>query len=141
MGGPTLRTVEQILGARICSPTAGIQLLKEVTACEVQKVKTLVLEGDFTGKADINVADRAGRRVMHIATLSIGNDIAAVDMIKLLAKMHADVNATDDLGEGPLHIAGRTGRAPLIRALIDLQANPGLSDVSGRTPLMHAVAM
>lgn len=55
--------------------------------------------------------------------------------IKLLIKYHVDINATDLIGNTPLHVAIRRGNKKVVKLLLDNNANVNAINVEGFTPL------
>jgi ankyrin repeat protein len=78
--------------------------------------------------ADVNVVDRDGKTALHYAAA----DNAAV--AKLLLGKGAALDARDKAGNTPLHEAARRNVPYLVRALIELGADPQVKNRAGRTP-------
>lgn len=66
---------------------------------------------------------------MH-AAISMGQVYASFELIAA----GANLNAYDDQGATPLHLAVRFGMPTLVRLLLDAGADPDLPDNVGRTP-------
>ena len=64
-----------------------------------------------------------------------------VECIRVLASLHADVNAADQDGITPLVNAIINGHFDVAGALLEKGADPNLADATGRTPLYAAVDM
>ncbi len=64
-----------------------------------------------------------------------------VECIRVLASLHADVNAADQDGITPLINAIINGHFDAAGALLEKGADPNLADATGRTPLYSAVDM
>ncbi len=62
----------------------------------------------------------------------------SADMVKLLVKHDADVNARDKGGATPLALAARTKREDVVRELLNAKADPNLPDNDGYAPLHRA---
>ena len=56
------------------------------------------------------------------------------DVARLFIEQVADVNARDDDGEIPLHLAARRGRDEVVRMLLEHGANVGVENNEGKTP-------
>ncbi len=61
-----------------------------------------------------------------------------IDIIKLLLRSGANVNAADAGGATALHIAARRGNVSAVQILLDSNSNPNAVDSEGWTPLMRA---
>ncbi len=66
-----------------------------------------------------------------------GKDIEAV---KRLVAAGADVNAVEDLGYTPLHVAAAGGQTEIVKLLLQRGAAPAVFTADGITPL-HSAAM
>ncbi|MFM7135004.1 MAG: ankyrin repeat domain-containing protein, partial [Planctomycetota bacterium] len=62
----------------------------------------------------------------------------AAEVVVLLLKAGAEVNAKDNKGGTPLHRAAGRGHAKVVAVLLKAGANPRATDGEGRTP--HSVA-
>ena len=123
----------------------------------------------FDGRADINAQDTAGERALYKAVswnrdpevvallLNLDADIEAVEpqhgnrplhkavengnliFTSLLLSRGAEVNAKDNNGTTPIHMASRYASdeagLEMVRLLLDRGANPRARDNSGATPL------
>jgi ankyrin repeat protein len=78
-----------------------------------------------------------GASVLHYAVLAQMKPGGFHDpsVIDILIKHGADVNATTQLGETPLHLGARGGHVQTVEKLLAYGANPNLRDSRGRTPL------
>jgi uncharacterized protein len=50
------------------------------------------------------------------------------------------VNARDGTGQTPLHVGVSCGQPSVVRALLELGANPDATDISGKVPLHYAAS-
>lgn len=60
------------------------------------------------------------------------------DNFDLLAKVVAEINFTDDNGKRPLHLAVQAGDLPAVKSLLQLGADPRLTDTLQLTPFDYA---
>jgi len=60
--------------------------------------------------------------------------------VRLHIRKGTDVNAQDDKGRSPLHLAAARGHTAICRLLLDAGADPFLSDATGQDPLKAAQA-
>lgn len=120
----------------------GVLLHEKIAKGDVMGLKELVQVGDGRGAmlANIEFPDSQGRRPLHMAVTSVSDDGRAGDMLRNLCGLRADVNARNFHGETGLHYAARMGRGWVAVMLLRLKANPNMTDVEGRTPLMVAAA-
>lgn len=81
--------------------------------------------------ADVNVATRMGRTILHESILRG----YSTDHIQYLIAYGANLHARDVHGWTPLHYAAYMGHADIVEQLLLYGANPGATDVQGRTPL------
>ena len=89
------------------------------------------LRGLLAEKADVNTEGDDGRTALHGAAFA-----GQVDMIDLLSKHGANVNASDRLGVTPLHLA--VGSAGATASLLSKGARVNAKNASGCTPLSLA---
>ena len=81
--------------------------------------------------ADVQTARPDGMTALHWAAMR--SDLELADMLLYAG---ANLEATTRLGRHtPLHVAGRSGRAPVVRALLEAGADPHARTASGATPL------
>jgi len=63
---------------------------------------------------------------LHHAALA--TDLSTCEVVNLLGGCRADVNAKDNNGLTPLHLACKSGRLPLVELLIELKADINAKD-------------
>ena len=80
-------------------------------------------------------SDREGSKPLHTAAF-----LGSLDMVSILLDNGADVEAKNNIGGGPLHVAFNSAKcAEIAQALLSKGANPSLADAQGMTPL-HCAA-
>ena len=87
---------------------------------------------------DIDKQDSEGNTSLHIAALS--NDEKASANIRLLVDHGACLQATDTLGNSPLHLAVQHHAHSSTEELLKLQAEVNAQDFLGHTPLHDAAS-
>ena len=92
--------------------------------------RTEVVEVLLQAGADANKADDDG-----LAPLSVA---ASARIATMLIERGANVNATNKLGQTALLIAGRKGRAGVVKALVQAGADVNKADMGGQFPLTVA---
>ena len=81
--------------------------------------------------ADVQTARPDGMTALHWAAMRSDLELAG-----MLLYAGANLEATTRIGRHtPLHVAGRSGRAPVVRALLDAGADPHARTASGATAL------
>ena len=82
------------------------------------------------GSSAVRAAEeRTGKTALHYASSS--------EVVRILAEFGADVNAVDNHGLTPIHVAATRGEG-LVMALLACGASPRALDDQGRTPLHFA---
>ena len=71
--------------------------------------------------------------VMHMAAANTTSTNMSV--LETLVLLDGDVNATDENGSTPLHIAAAAQKAAVVQHLLANGANAGVKDLGGKTPL------
>ena len=93
---------------------------------DAEAVRDLLARG-----ADVQTARPDGMTALHWAALR-----SDVEMAGMLLYAGANLEATTRIGRHtPLHVAARSGRAPVVRALLEAGADPRAESASGATPL------
>jgi ankyrin repeat protein len=82
----------------------------------------------------LNQADDVGRTPLHYACA-----YERANIVSLLLRLGADVDAIDKENCTPLHMAVRSGHAGIVRCLLNRGANIGCLDAQRETPLHYAV--
>ncbi|XP_023316692.1 tankyrase-1-like [Trichogramma pretiosum] len=102
----------------------------------LRKVAELLLKRG----ADSDLTSKGGMTPLHILCTSDDDD----DLTKILFKINGDVeqrvDALDEWGDTPLHLALRHGKQKKADALLRLGADPSLANEAGRTAL-HLISL
>jgi uncharacterized protein len=91
--------------------------------------------------ADISATDREGRTVLHFAVLGkegAENSFPSEELIQLLLRARARLDAVDKQGRTPLFVAMEKDEAIPVKLLLEQGANVNVAASDGRTPLMLA---
>ncbi|MCJ1263555.1 hypothetical protein MMC22_003425 [Lobaria immixta] len=113
-----------------CGRTA---LTAAVEKGRIRAVKPLL---EFN-QTDLFCKDNDGRGLLHYAS-----KFGHADIVRLLKQKNLDVNLQDHKGFSPLHEAASAenpATAQLVELLLDLGADPAISDNNGRTPYACAL--
>ncbi|XP_015685175.1 ankyrin repeat domain-containing protein 27-like, partial [Protobothrops mucrosquamatus] len=81
----------------------------------------------------VNVTNQTGLSSLHVAALH-----GHVDLVALLLKHGANMEAKDVNQAGPLHFACQNGHFQVVEFLIECTAKQNKKDIYGNTPLMYA---
>ncbi|WAQ98355.1 MIB-like protein [Mya arenaria] len=114
----------------------GRKLLDAINKGDEKKVVELVINGKSFHKVDFNVIDR-GDNAVHLAARK-----GMLDVLKLLAKIGADLAQRNIDGDSPLHRAIGSQPMDIIETLVDVGMDPNLQNsVTGDTPLHVAMKL
>jgi ankyrin repeat protein len=83
--------------------------------------------------------DDRGRIPLHLSLERNQGSRDVLDLVELLLKFGADVNAQDKNNVTPLHLASCKGWLSIARMLLDHGANANAKDDQGQTPLQSLV--
>ena len=93
---------------------------------DVEAVRALLERG-----ADVQTARPDGMTALHWAAMR-----SDLEMAEMLLYAGANLEATTRIGQHtPLHVAGRSGQAEVVQALLEAGADPHAESSSGATPL------
>ena len=116
---PSLWSV--VVAAAADSPVADAAIRGDVEA-----VRALLERG-----ADVQTARPDGMTALHWAAMR-----SDLELAEMLLYAGANLEATTRIGQHtPLHVAGRSGRAPVVQALLEAGADPHAVTASGATAL------
>jgi ankyrin repeat protein len=108
-----------------------LRLIEAAKRADMAAVGTLLEQG-----LDVNARAGDGATALHWAAY---RDRA--DLVQLLLRSKAAVDATNDLGVTPLWVATSARGTATVEALLAAGAKPNLAPPSGETPLMLAARM
>jgi hypothetical protein len=83
----------------------------------------------------IHASDKHGRTLLFHAVQQGRDDDEALQMARMLIEFGADVDAADNSGTCPLHVAARKGLPNITRQLLAVGADARKPDHAGRRPL------
>lgn len=81
--------------------------------------------------ADISVVNNKGSSALHLCCYGENKKEHKIDLVRLLTKSGASVNARDERGVTPLLIAAGAARSDVIEFLLDNGADPSVKDNTG----------
>ena len=84
------------------------------------------------------VAAGLGRRVANVMDRTAEEERSALEAVKLIVELGADVNASSETGLTALHGAAYTGANAIIQFLVEKGAKVDVKDKFGQTPLSIA---
>lgn len=99
-------------------------------ACDTPTVQAILQ----TNATAANLPDDSERTPLHVAASR-----NCTNLIPVLLRAGARIEAKDKAGETPLHVAAQEGFIDAARILIDAGANINASDKDGHTPLRRAL--
>lgn len=87
---------------------------------------------------DINAADNADKwTILHYALVALTPP--HTEVVRVLVKNGAHINAAEMRGWTPLHFAARSAPLEVIEMLLEAGANPNLERLDGVTPLHESI--
>ncbi|KAJ7311918.1 hypothetical protein JRQ81_006238 [Phrynocephalus forsythii] len=104
--------------------------LCQCSSCGPAQKKFFTLPAKGLG---VNVTNQDGQTPLHIAALH-----GHADLVSLLIKHGARLEAKDANCAVPLHLACQSGHLPVVQYLIEANAKQNKKDIYGNTPLMYA---
>jgi ankyrin repeat protein len=90
-------------------------------------------------KADITLKDREAETVLHKAARNIFNQTNLFSLVTECVSYHIDVDAKNQWGQTPLHVAAYNGNLAMICILLSFNADVNAKDKAGWTPLHKAL--
>lgn len=102
-----------------------------VTSRSVRTVAILIDAG-----ADVTSIDEMGRTPLHMACAAgSGSGVALQSILRMLVRNGAEIDAGDTDGNAPLGVAVAHGCVRAISELIEMGADPTLTNIQNQTPL------
>ncbi|XP_060132080.1 ankyrin repeat domain-containing protein 27 isoform X1 [Zootoca vivipara] len=81
----------------------------------------------------VNITNQEGLTPLHVASLH-----GRADLVSLLLKHGANLEAKDARHATPLHLASQNGHFQVVKCLIEYKAKQNKKDIYGNTPLIYA---
>jgi len=127
--------VELLIGQGKCDLNATSEdgwnpVLVAAYKCDMESIDFLCEHAKDGLDLDVAQEKAKGYHVLHFAA---GSKDHAVEAITKLVKAGANINALNDNGQTPLHIAAFWDNADAVRCLLDLGADKTIKNKSGRT--------
>lgn len=92
---------------------------------------------------ECNHKDKNGRTVLHAALsekCDEDSELLVIELIKILSRFVADINATNYVGETPLFLASRYGLSRVVELLLSLGSDPTIL-TTWRQSVLHAACL
>jgi ankyrin repeat protein len=151
------RTVQETLGLNLLLLDSRASLEIAINAGKGNVVRTLLSKGLMKPVDGLEAASKAGKSDILRLLMESGANVRGKkggelltraaqsgdkETVQLLLHYGADKNATNhpDDGMTPLMYAAHSGKAGVVKVLLDAKANPNIRSKSGRTALMVAAA-
>lgn len=155
----TFASIDKCLHAVKCSPYDAVKIILDDPATDLTKQgqdgltpllaasyegrEDIVLYLFLTKKADLGGTDQQKRNLLHLAALkghlgviqNIGNNLRKSN-VRLWEKL---LEAQDDLGMTPVHLAAQYGRADVLVYFLSTGINQNMLDGNGKSPLYWAL--
>jgi ankyrin repeat protein len=117
----------------IPTPKRAKDIHQQVEVADVMEVQELLRDNCRL----VSSTDRSGRTPLHTASDHLAS-FSHRRVVELLLAWRADVNARDESGARPLHLAAARGKCDVAEALVAHGADIDARDEDGRTPLHFA---
>jgi|GEM_PF-6177690 len=120
------------------STAAHLTLIREYFNPKVCKI---LIEHNDT---DINLFNTEKQTLLHLAiayspSAKDNHDTAANEIAKLIINKGANLEAKNDRGQTPLHLAIQHGKREIVQLLLDKKASSNAADQEGNKPIHYAV--